>query len=83
MQYLIFFGCIIAVVIIAKILSWPFKIIFKLLINILLGALLLMVVNILGAGFGLHIPFNTITALTSGILGIPGVILLIVLQYIL
>lgn len=83
MQYLIFFGCIIAVVIIAKILSWPFKIIFKLLINIILGGLLLMVVNIFGAGFGLHIPFNTITALISGILGLPGVILLIILQYIL
>jgi inhibitor of the pro-sigma K processing machinery len=83
MQYLIFFGCIIAVVIIAKILSWPFKIIFKLLINIILGGILLVVVNILGAGFGLHIPFNAITALTSGILGIPGVILLIILQYVL
>lgn len=83
MQYLIFIGCIIAVIIIAKILSWPFKIIFKLLINIFLGGLLLLIVNIFGAGFGLHIPFNTITALTSGVLGIPGVILLIILQYIL
>jgi len=81
MQYLIFFGCIIAVVIIAKILSWPFKIIFKLIINIILGALLIILVNTFGAGFGLHIPFNTITALISGILGIPGVILLIILQY--
>ncbi len=83
MQYLIFIGCIIALIIIAKILSWPVKIIFKLLINIFLGGILLLVVNIFGAGFGLNIPFNTITALTSGILGIPGVILLIILQYIL
>jgi inhibitor of the pro-sigma K processing machinery len=83
MQYLIFFGCIIAVFIIAKILSWPFKIIFKLIINILLGALLIIIVNTFGAGIGLNIPFNTITALTSGLLGIPGVILLIILQYVL
>jgi len=83
MQYLIFFGCIIAVVIIAKILSWPFKIIFKLILNILLGAVLIIIVNTFGSGFGLHIPFNAVTALTSGILGIPGVILLIILQYVL
>ena len=83
MQYLIFFGCIIAVVIIAKILSWPFKIIFKLIINIILGGLFIIVINTFGAGIGLNIPFNTITALTAGILGIPGVILLIILQYIL
>lgn len=83
MEYLIFFGCIIAVVIIAKVLSWPFKMIFKLLFNILIGALLLVVVNIFGAGFGLNIPFNTVTALTAGMLGVPGVILLIVLQYVL
>lgn len=83
MQYLVFFGCIIAIIIIAKILSWPFKMLLKLIINIVLGGLLLLVVNIFGAGFGLHIPFNAITALTAGIFGIPGVIILIILQYIL
>lgn len=83
MEYLIFFGCILAVIIIAKILSWPFKVLFKLIINLVLGALLLVLVNIFGAGFGLHIPFNAVTALVSGIFGLPGVILLIILQYIL
>jgi len=83
MTYLIFFGCIIAVIIIAKLLAWPFKLIFKLIINIIIGGLLLLIVNTFGAGFGLHIPFNAITALVSGILGVPGVILLIILQYIL
>lgn len=83
MTYLIFFGCIIAVIIIAKLLAWPFKLIFKLIINIIIGGLLLLIVNTFGASFGLHIPFNAITALVSGILGVPGVILLIILQYIL
>jgi len=83
MQYLIFFGCIIAIFIIAKILSWPFKMIIKLVLNVLLGVVLILVVNTFGAGFGLHIPFNTITALIAGILGIPGVLLLIILHYIL
>lgn len=82
MTYLIFFGCLIAIIVIAKILAWPFKLILKLIVNIVLGGLLLLVVNTVGAGFGLHVPFNTITALVSGILGIPGVILLIILQYI-
>lgn len=82
MEYLVFIGCIIAVFIIAKVLSWPFKLIIKLIVNILLGGLLLYVVNIAGAVIGFSIPFNWITALIAGILGVPGVALLAIFQFI-
>ncbi len=82
MEYLVFIGCIIAVFIIAKVLSWPFKLIIKLIVNILLGGLLLYVVNLAGSVIDFSIPFNWITALIAGILGVPGVVLLAIFQFI-
>lgn len=82
MQYVVLVLTIIAVLIVAKILAWPLKRIFKLILNIAIGLLLILVINIFGVNIGLHIPFNVITALVSGILGIPGVIALVVLHYI-
>jgi inhibitor of the pro-sigma K processing machinery len=82
MQYLVFILTVIAVIVIVKLLAWPFKKILKLLFNILIGILLIVLVNNFGAGLGLFIPFNVVTALVAGILGIPGVIFLIIINYI-
>lgn len=82
MQYLILVLSIVALIIIAKIFTWPFKKILKLILNIVIGLVIIVLVNNFGAGIGLHIPFNKITALVSGILGIPGVLVLIVINYI-
>lgn len=81
MEYIIFIGAIIGVIIIAKVFSYPFKLIIKLLINILIGIVLMTLINIFGQDIGLHIAFNGINALISGVLGIPGVILLAILSF--
>lgn len=82
MQYLVLVLTIIAVIIIAKIFAWPLKKIIKLVINIAVGLVMILLVNVFGENIGLHIPFNIVTALISGSLGIPGVIALIVINYI-
>lgn len=82
MEYLIFIVTIIAVIVIAKLFTWPLRKIFKLVLNVLIGLALILIVNNFGAGIGLHIPFNKITAVISGLFGIPGVLCLIVLHYI-
>lgn len=70
---------IIALVVIVKILSWPVKILIKLLINAVVGAVLLYLVNIAGAAlFGFTVPITAITALIAGFFGVPGVIALII-----
>ena len=79
MEYLVFIGAVIAVFIILKILAWPIKKIFKMVINIIVGGLLLVIVNYIGANFGFVIPINWITALVVGILGVPGLLALAVL----
>lgn len=75
MTYLGFIGAIIALIIIVKILKWPLKVMFKLLINVAIGILLLFIFNSFGLNWlGIIIPVNIITALIVGLLGIPGFI---------
>ncbi|WDV45968.1 pro-sigmaK processing inhibitor BofA family protein [Clostridiaceae bacterium M8S5] len=65
------------------ILIIPLKYIIKLLINGLIGGVVLLALNFVGKFIGFTIGINPITALVVGFLGIPGVILLLVLNYIL
>jgi len=75
MAYLGFIGAIIALIIIVKILKWPLKVMFKLLINVAIGILLLFIFNSFGLPWlGIVMPINIITALVVGFLGIPGFI---------
>lgn len=75
MEYLVFAGAILAVLVIVKLLAWPLKKILGLVINIVIGIALLYIFNMFGAGIlGFVLPINWITALIVGILGIPGFI---------
>ena len=76
---LIYVACIIGIMIIGKIFIIPIKIIIRLVINSILGAILLYVINLIGVAWGLHVGINFVTVVTVGILGIPGAILLILL----
>lgn len=70
-----------AVYIIGVLLVLPIKIVVRLVINGIIGAVALFVINIFGGMIGLTIGINPITALVAGFLGIPGIILLLFLQY--
>lgn len=61
----------------------PLKIIFKLIVNGIIGGIILFIFNLIGGLFGLGIAINPLNALIVGILGVPGVILLLILQVIL
>ena len=66
--------------IIGKIFIIPIKIIIKLIMNSILGAILLYLINLIGVMWGLHIGINLITVIIVGVLGIPGAILLAILS---
>lgn len=70
-----------AIYIIGMLLVLPIKIIIKFIINGLIGAVLLFILNIFGSLIGITVAINPITALVAGFLGIPGVLLLLFLQY--
>lgn len=69
--------------IIGSILLIPLKVIVKLVYNGVIGGILLWLLNLVGQYFGLHIAINPITALVAGFLGIPGIVVLVILSYIL
>ncbi len=54
----------------------------ELIINILLGIIVIWLINQFGGSLGISIPLNFITALVVGVLGLPGVIILVLLNLI-
>ena len=42
----------------------------------------LFLINLLGAKVGVNIGINPLTALIAGFLGLPGIVMLVLLQYI-
>lgn len=77
---LVFVIAMIVVCVIAKLLSAPIKLIIKILVNALIGGIVLIILNWIGGNFGLHIDLNFLTALITGVLGVPGVIICLILQ---
>ena len=78
-MFVYFLIAMVALVIVVKLFSWPIKMLGKLLLNGLMGAILLWLANL----FGLQIGINAATALIAGFFGVPGVIFLVVLKFIL
>lgn len=66
-----------------KALLLPLKIIVRLVINGILGGVALLVINLIGAPLGFTISLNVISTLVVGILGLPGIILLVILKFLL
>lgn len=64
----------------ARILVKPLRLLVKILVNSLIGLLLLVAFNFVGGLMDFTIPINIVTILLAGFLGIPGLILLIVVQ---
>lgn len=79
MQVLPFIIGIVILFVVLKILSMPMKIIIKFLINAVIGGIVIYVLNLFGVGMTL----NWITSLIVGFLGIPGVIIVAILQFVL
>ena len=61
----------------------PMKFLWRLLAGGVLGALTLMLVNLVGGLFGFSVAVNPFTAMAVGFLGLPGAVLVILLQILL
>lgn len=58
----------------------PIRFIGNVAVKLIIGALMLFFVNSLGAFINFHIPINGVTAAVSGLLGIPGLLLLVLVK---
>ena len=61
----------------------PMKFLWRLLAGGVLGALALVLVNLVGGLFGFNVAVNPFTAMAVGFLGLPGAILIVALQLLL
>ena len=68
---------IIILALILKLVSIPIRLFWKFITNSIIGALMLWVVNLFGAG----VPIDILRALIAGIFGLPGVIVILLYQY--
>lgn len=66
-----------------KLCAAPLKWVWKIGINTVCGFLCLWLLNLISGFTGMLFPINTVTALIAGFLGLPGIALLAVLQFIL
>ena len=65
---------IIVFAILGKLIALPFRILWKLITNSIVGAIILWAINLFGVG----IEITFLKALIVGILGIPGVVLVLI-----
>ena len=66
-----------------KIFKAPLKLAFKLLINSGLGFLALLLINFLGEPLGIALGVSWLNALVIGVLGVPGALLLVIINLLL
>ena len=78
--FLTYGGAILLIFIFGRIFVWPMKVVLKLALNSLIGGAAILLVNALGAQWDIFIPLNILNALIVGVLGLPGAVLLLILQ---
>lgn len=77
--FLTYAGVILLIFLAGKVFLWPLKLVLKLILNSVMGAAAILLINTLAAGFDIMIPLNAFNALIVGVLGIPGTVLLLIL----
>ena len=78
-----FLAVILVIFLVFKLLSLPFKIMWKLFVNAVIGFVLLLLFNFLGGLIGLTIEITWWKAVIVGIFGVPGIAGLLLVQLLL
>lgn len=74
---------LVLIYIVCRVFSRPLKWLLKLAVSGLMGGFILAAVNLVGGFAGMSISINPLTSLISGVLGIPGIALIVALKYML
>ena len=74
---------VLLLVLLGKLFKTSIKWALKLLFNALIGFVALFLLNYVGAPLGISLNLNWFNAVVTGILGVPGVILLLLIKYLL
>lgn len=74
---LVILGVILAAWVLLKLFKVSFKIIWKLLVNALIGGLVLFVLNFIP---GVNMPINWLTTILTGLFGVPAVLVIFIIS---
>ncbi len=66
-----------------RLMSLPMQLLYKLIFNTLGGYLCLLLINLFAGWTGVAFSLNIVTAVVVGFLGIPGILLLYFLRFVL
>lgn len=66
---------------VGTVLFRPLRFLIRLAAWAVLGGILLAAINTVFGHFGFHIAINPVTILTAGVLQLPGVVLLVLINY--
>ena len=66
-----------------RIIRLPLKLLAKAALHAAVGFVALFVLNFLGSWIGVTLEMNLLNALIAGILGVPGVLILLIVKYVL
>ena len=81
-QFFIAIVLLFLVLIASKLFSAPLRLALKVISNTALGLLALIALDLFSPLLGIHIAVNLINALIVGILGLPGLALLVLMQWV-
>ncbi|WP_235043772.1 pro-sigmaK processing inhibitor BofA family protein [Peptoniphilus mikwangii] len=70
----------ILVCLVAMLVFKSISILFKVVINIVIGAVILNIFNLIGVKFGIDIAVNPFTSFLTGFFGTPAVVILILIK---
>ncbi len=65
---------------VGTVLFQPFRFLFRLAFYLIFGGAVILALNAVFGQFGFHIPVNALTVLTAGLLQLPGLILLVLVN---
>jgi len=77
---LIFILCVMVLFFFGRTFIMPIRKIIKVGFNSIIGLIIIFIINLIGTSFNFHIGMNFINSTIIGLLGIPGAIMLILLN---
>ena len=77
----VMFIVLVVLIMLVGVLIRPFQVIKSLVVKSGIGIALLFLFNYMGGLIAFTLPFNPVTVLIAGFLGVPGILLLSYLQY--
>ena len=80
-EILLAIAAVLAVLLVLRLFAAPLRLALKVLVNTAIGFLALIVVNLTAAITGVAVGVNLINAVVIGVLGLPGFVLLLLMQW--